>query len=209
MSENELSILYELVKNKTKKKIYANVFEDDPHKKLIWGYVNKFEGMGFRNVIRNGKPVTEFEFDERINETIRNLFHTKTSLDKSGEPTALDYLSFSLSRKENKQTNRRPDYGGTFTLKRDVILRANVEYIYSGWIQTDGSINLKFTPLSNLQSKNVIQENVEHQPELVGEIIKNMFDEIQNDTRELPTYEQTFGTLDSNFFDDEDYDIPW
>lgn len=209
LSEIELKILYELIINESKNKIYANVFNDNPHDKLIWRYVDKFQDMGFLGVIRNGTSVIEFEFDERINEAVINLFNTKTNLDKRGEPTALDYLSFSLSKKENKQTNRHPDYGGTFTLKRDVILSANEKYLYGGWIQTDGSINLKFTPLSNFQSNNIIQENLEHQPELVGEIIKNMFDENQNDVRELPTNEKTLGTLDSNFYDDEDDYIPW
>jgi len=203
LPKNELIILCKLIENKTKSRIYANVFEGDYHNRSIWGFVNKFEGMGFLNVIRNGNSVKEFEFDERINEAVRNFILTKNYANKGREASTLDYLSFSLTKKENKLTIKHPDYGGKFRLQKDVVLRANEEYIYSGWIQIDGSINLKFTPLSNLQSNIVTQENIGNQPELVGEIIKNMFNEIRNDTRNLPTFDQVFGTLDSNSYEDD------
>ena len=55
LSKNELNLLYKLIENKTKSKIYANVFEGDSHSRSTWGYVNKFEGMGLLSVIRNGR----------------------------------------------------------------------------------------------------------------------------------------------------------
>ncbi|AOW08939.1 hypothetical protein [Flavobacterium gilvum] len=207
LPKNELNILYKLIENKTMNKIFANVFNGNRGDKSMWRYVYKFESLGFFNAIRNGIWVDKLEFDERINEAIKNLFLNKADSDKDREPsTALDELRFSLARKEYKQTINHPDYSGAFTLQRDVIFRAKEKYIYSGWIQTDGSINLRFTPVSNLQSSNVIQENIKNEPQLVGEIVKNMFNEIRNDTRELPTYEEAFGILDSNSDEDEDKD---
>lgn len=208
LSKDELEILYNLIENKTKSKIYANVFEGKYSDKRVWNYVNKFQNLGLINVIRNGFSVVEFEFDDRINEAIRNLLHIKSGANIDDEPV-LDYLSFSLIKKENKETIRQPDYGGTFILQRDVILRANVKYIYGGWIQIDGSINLKFTPSSNLQTNKVIQKNIETEPELVGEIIKSMFNDMRNDTPIQLTHEQFFGTGQSNPDENDDYDVPF
>ncbi|AOW10472.1 hypothetical protein [Flavobacterium gilvum] len=212
---NELSMLYSLIQNKTKKNIYANVFKGNCFDKTMWNYVKKFENLGFLNVIRDGNSVVEFEFDERINEVIKNLFLKKTDADLYSDSSVSNILRFSLTKKEYKKTDRDPDYGGIFTLPGDIILKANTRYIFGGWTLTDGSINLSFTPLADLQKSNVTQENIENEPQLIGDIVKNMFNEIRDDTRELPTYDQAFGSLDSNFYEnededeDDDWDVPF
>ena len=107
--------------------------------------------------------VVKIEFDENIVK-----FITKPTSSQSE-----DSLSFSLAKKEHKTKPKQPDYSGTFTLPTDIILKAGVKYIYGGWIQTDLSINLKFTPLANIVS--VQQTDIENEPKLAKDILSEMY----------------------------------
>ena len=86
---------------------------------------------------------------------------------------SVDCLSFSLARKEGKREVKQPDYSGTFTLPTDIILKAGVKYVYGGWSQTDNSINLKFTPASQL--KTVRQTTLDSEPEHTKDILSRMY----------------------------------
>ncbi len=98
-------------------------------------------GLIYINLFRR-----EIEFAPGLEESIFDYLHKHNS-------NVAENLSFSLAKKLNKTSVKQPDYGGTFNLTEDVLLKANQDYIYSAWVQTDGSINLKFTPLKELQTK--------------------------------------------------------
>lgn len=57
-------------------------------------------------------------------------------------------LRFSLAKTDKRINSNQPHYGGTFTLKQDIVLKADVQYIYGGWINNDNSISLIFQPNS-------------------------------------------------------------
>ncbi|MFW5871625.1 MAG: hypothetical protein ACOCUT_00815 [bacterium] len=91
--------------------------------------------------------------------------------------TELDFLGFSLAKNFNKTNVRQPDYSGTFVLKRPVKLDADVKYIYGGWLNTDGSINLKIQPISNLVQK-VENRDTSGEPTHVKNLIENLFNSL-------------------------------
>ena len=148
--------------------IYTNVFGGDPYNSYIWTRVNKIEELSLIKVKRawhDNKSVDSFEFDERLADL----------LDLTMKPVSLPYLSFSLVPNIRKTKPRQPEYSGTFKLLDDVILKAGVKYIYGGWINTDGSINLKFQPESEIKRK-VEQTNIEEESDDIRNAINRMND---------------------------------
>lgn len=143
LSSYELDVLLKIIQQKSKKDVYTYAFNGNPNDRSVWSVVNKLEKLGLINIARNiYGSVNHFESDFRLVEEIKLLPETKKQFE----------LGFSLVKKTNRLKTTQAHYAGTFELKEDVILKAGVKYIYGGWIQTDESINLKFTPLENIQS---------------------------------------------------------
>lgn len=169
LSEFEFEILKKIIVSYDTNGAFSYVFDGNIRNKFIWKAVNKIEKLGLIKVERtNGGKSLEFQCDPRLKNEIRGNFEKK----------AVTYLSFSLSRKTNKITSRQPDYSGTFTLKNDVLLKAGEKYLYGGWIQTDDSINLKFTPIKDI-TPGAEQTEIENETKLVGDIIKDLFDPLK------------------------------
>jgi len=169
LSEYELDVLMKIIECNDKSEVFSYVFNGNIRDRSIWKIVNKIEDLGLINVERtNGGTIIEFQSDSRLKNEISGSFEKKT----------LSYLSFSLAKKANKNKPRQPDYSGTFTLKNDVILKAGEKYLYGGWIQTDESINLKFTPLKDIDP-GAEQTEIENEPKLVGAIIKELYDDLK------------------------------
>lgn len=169
LSEFELEILKKIIVSYDTNEAFSYVFDGNIRNKFIWRAVNKIEKLGLINVERtNGGKSLEFQYDPRLKNEIKGNFEKKT----------VTYLSFSLSKKTNKITSRQPNYSGTFTLRNDILLKAGEKYLYGGWIQTDESINLKFTPLKDIDP-GADQTEIENEPKLVGNIIKDLFDDLK------------------------------
>lgn len=170
LNKFELETLGKIIKNKDLDSIKKNVFNGDFFDKYIWNAVNRLERTGLIHIVRgSAKKVLAFEFDQTLEKYI--ALPTQTDV--------ADYLSFSLAVNSFKTAIKQPHYSGTFTLPSDVILKANEKYLYGGWVQTDGSINLKFTPIKDI--KKTEQTTIENEPQIVSEIIGNMFDYLKKD----------------------------
>jgi hypothetical protein len=177
LSDEELEILKGIVRIKNKSLIYKEIFNDDPFDKSIWRKVGNIEKKGLLCVKRNSyKSVIEFHFPEQLEQIL--LRDNKDIINEE-----LDFLSFSLSKYINKTQIRQPDYSGTFILKRPVRLVANVKYIYGGWINTDGSINIKIQPLDNIVQK-VEHGTIENEPTHIKNIMNEFFNYIDKDDAE-------------------------
>lgn len=166
----EYEILRKIIELPNLNVIKREIFKDNFQDKLIWAAINKIEKNGLIQVDRNGwkNSVTNISCDSRLKNYIKKPKTLKN----------VDYLGFSLAKREQKTSVRQPDYSGTFVLPTDVILKAGVKYIYGGWVQTDNSINLKFTPLQDIDT--VKQTTIDQEPKILGDILKNMSDVIQN-----------------------------
>jgi hypothetical protein len=171
LTDEELEILKGIVRIKNKSLIYKEIFNGDPFDRSTWRKVGNIEKKGLIFIKRNSyQSVAEFVFPERL----KQIFFGE---DKEIQNTELDFLSFSLSKNNNKSQIRQPDYSGTFILKRPVRLDADIKYIYGGWINTDGSINLKIQPLDNVVQK-VEQGNIDNEPTHIKSILNDIFNNI-------------------------------
>jgi uncharacterized Zn finger protein (UPF0148 family) len=176
LNDYELSTLRTILRNNNLTSVFKNVFKDDLSDKYIWSVITKLDKLGLIQTRRNNRNYLDaIEVDPRM------LHHLKdpTKGDKVNMP---DYFGFSLSKKLNKTTPNQPDYGGTFILPTDIILRANETYVYGGWILSDGSINLKFTPAKDIHV--VEQTTFENEPQKVRDIIEGMFNHLRKDKNE-------------------------
>jgi len=157
------------------KLVKKNVFNNNFYDKTVWKIVNKIERLDLVSVVRNGYgSVVNIEWDRRL----PSLLEGSQTTDSKGE--VRDYYGFSLHKSKNQLTPRHPYYSGTFTLETDIVLRANVKYIYGGWVQTDGSITLKFTPHDKIV-KYPVQTSIEEE----DESIRNVLDDMCNDLDRL------------------------
>ena len=171
LSSYELDILLKIIQQKSKKDIYTYAFNGNPNDRSVWSVVNKLKNLGLISIDRNiYGSVNHFESDSRLLDEIKSVTEPKKQYE----------LGFSLVRKTNRLKPTQAHYAGTFELKEDVILKAGVKYIYGGWVQTDESINLKFTPLESIQSA-PLQTNLEDEPKLASDIIREMFNRLEDD----------------------------
>ena len=154
LNQYEFNIFKKIIESGNLKAIKVNVFKNNFRDYTIWNTVNKLNKLGLIHIVRdlNNNGVLDICFDKSmyqyLSEFVRNSLKS-------------DCLAFSLSKKTNKQSLNTPEYGGTFKLEYDVIIKANEEYLYGGWIQTDGSINLRFTPSKDVKPS-AIQTNFEN-----------------------------------------------
>ena len=176
LNDFELNILRAILKNNNLKSVFRNVFKDDLSDKYIWSVITKLDKLGLIQTRRNDRNYLDaIEIDPR-------LIHHLQEPTKAKSNKTPDYLSFSLSKKLNKTEAKQPDYGGTFILPTDIILKANETYVYGGWILSDGSINLKFTPAKDIHV--VEQTTLENEPQTVRDIIEGMFNNMRKDKDE-------------------------
>jgi len=170
LTNEELVILTEIVRLKTKSLIYSVVFNGDPFDKAIWRKIGSIEKKGLVVISRSpSKGVIEFLYPVKLEKLL--LIKENNSINDE-----LDFLSFSLSKNLNKTLGRQPDYSGTFKLKRPIRLEAEIKYIYGGWVNSDGSINLKIQPLKKIQ--NVKHGTLENEPTHIKSILDDLFKSI-------------------------------
>lgn len=164
LDDYQLEVLKKILQSENLRDIKRTVFNGDFYNKFVWSAVNKLDKLGLIIIERGwNNQVENIVYSEDLIRYLNTPFKSKI----------VDYLSFSLSKKDNKTTARQPDYSGTFTLPTDVVLKSGVKYIYGGWIQTDNSINLKFTPISDIES--VKQTKTEEEPKIISDIISDFF----------------------------------
>lgn len=168
LTDSEYQILNLIITHQTKSKIYSFVFKGDPLNKDIWRLVNKLESLNLIFIERDlYDRIINFDFDPRLKDKINNTNFSEVK----------NILGFSLEKKINRTKETQPHYGGTFILKEDVILKAGEVYLYGGWIQNDQSINLKFTPINQI-NKAPNQTKLDHEPKHISDIINNIFNEL-------------------------------
>jgi hypothetical protein len=170
LSDEELDILKKIVHHKEKKLIGQEVFYGDWYDKSIWYKVKRIERLGLIHIERSeyGGAIKRFHFPQILEQEFKNYNFVDTEL---------DFIGFSLIKNFNKSKVRQPDYSGTFVLKRAVKLDSDVKYIYGGWLITDGSINLKIQPVSNLEQK-VENRDTSGEPTHVKQIIEKLFNSL-------------------------------
>lgn len=168
LTDEEFGILKKIILIKDKSEIYKHVFKGNAFDKSVWRKVRNIEKKRLIAVERNdGGGVVQFSFPEEL----ESLFsRDETSNDE------LNFLSFSLAKNLHKNKERQPDYSGKFILKKPVKLDAGVKYIYGGWKNTDGSINLKIQPLDEIQ--NAVQYPLNREPRHIGKILDDVFNQI-------------------------------
>ncbi len=170
LNQYELEILKQIIQLKELKLIKKEVYNGNFYDKQVWTAVNKLHNLGLIFIRRDdySNYVHSFEFSESLESEISEKINTNI----------VDYLSFSLVKKASRTEIRQPHYSGTFTLQSDVVLKAGEKYIYGGWEQTDGSINLKFTSIREIE-KRTIQSDIEKEPEHISSVLNDFFDEIK------------------------------
>ncbi len=188
LTTDEFLVLKSIIKINDRDAIFREVFSQDYQG--TWTIVNKLERVGLIDVLRDDSSVIGFGFLEELENLILN-FDEKIEAISS----VRNNLSFSLTRKTNKFKQNQPDYSGVFVLPSDILLKKGVEYIYGGWIQSDGSINLKFTPKEELFG--VTQKDIEQEPEHIKDVISNMFNDLSN------KFEKNNGITDFAEFEDD------
>lgn len=168
LNDTEYVVLNLILTHQTLNKILSNSSQLNIPNKNIWQIFDKLERVNLIYIERNYyNGITNLEFDPKLISEINN---NKNSIKQNT-------LGFSLERKINRVNERQPHYGGTFTLKEDVILKAGKVYLYGGWIQNDQSINLKFTPINQI-NKAPNQTKFDHEPKHISDIINNIFNEL-------------------------------
>lgn len=166
LTTEEFDVLKDIVKLKERDAIFKYVFSKDYQG--TWTKVNKLERLGLIDVLRgDNNSIISFDFLEQLEDKILNFDEIIEN-----QPVLRNNLSFSLAQKLNKTRLNQPDYSGIFILPTDVLLKKGVEYIYGGWVQSDGTINLKFTPKDEVFS--TTQKNIEAESEDIKDIISNM-----------------------------------
>lgn len=148
------------------------------------GPVNRLEKKNLIKVHRENKSVIGFLDVQNLNDLLiadRRTFASKMNTymgfmpneSKSEESISQNStLRFSLVKSDTKGNNNRPDYGGTFTLKQEIILQEGVKYLYGGWIKDDGSIGLSFEPYDEYWAKRANQRGFdEESDDIQGQIL--------------------------------------
>lgn len=113
---------------------------------------------------------------QQKNKQYKSYSSNDTEFDKEISNT----LGFSLFKNKNKTTSRQPYFSTVFTLSHDVILKKGEKYIAGGWIQTDQSLNVKFTPLSDLENRTT-HTDVENEPKSVKDILNDMYNDLDSE----------------------------
>ncbi len=145
LSKEELLVLEKIVIFEDRHLIFKEVFDGDYHN--TWNIVNKLEKLGLIAVVREDSCVSDFKFPQELKTEFLN---SEYSLQKEKVVSVVSSrLSFSLPSKITRRSANTPNYGGKFILSNDVILKKGVEYVSGAWIQTDGSINIRFIPIMN------------------------------------------------------------
>jgi len=177
LSAEELEILKGIVRLKSKSLIYKEIFNGNPFDKSVWQKIGNIEKKGLVSIKRSeSRSVIEFSFPMQLDQLL--LINNKEFINAE-----IDSLSFSLTKNINKTQIKQPDYSGTLIFKRPVRLDPDVKYLYCGWINFDGSINLKIQALNNI-FQNVEQGNIDTEPTHIKNILNNLFNQIEIDDLE-------------------------
>jgi len=174
LMEYERDILLKIIENRTKEKIYKNVFNGDPYNRSIWEVVNRIVKLGLLKIQRTGSgSIIKFEFDEKLETEIKSFKGIKE----------LPYFQQHLKKTSQKPTQNYPDYTGIFTLENDFLFQKLLKYEYSGWIKFDDSINLKLSPPKD---KNIKALNIDDSMNNVLSYLHIQLEKITNN----PSYNQ-------------------
>ncbi len=133
--------------NENRSSIFREVFKGSPLDREVWAKIGSIEKKGLLVVERdsNGYKSRVLRF------TLPHMLK-KDFIDERVLTNDLDFISFSLLQRTKNNQVCRSDYAGTFYLDRSVKLNKNVEYVYEGYINTDGSLTLKIQPLYNVEN---------------------------------------------------------
>lgn len=143
LTENEFDILKQIIEYKDKKTIIKHLFKGDFYDKKIWRIVNKIEKLGLIYVNRDDfSSVISFDFYHDLKEKIK--------ADPVIKETLLNFLNLTMTENQSLLNSK---YSGSFTLKKSVLFKAGVKYFYTGWENSDGSINIQIYPYKNHNHK--------------------------------------------------------
>jgi hypothetical protein len=78
---------------------------------------------------------------ERVKRKKENIAKRIIHLPKSKHP--IEKMSFPLIKRSRTNNSGELVYHNTIRFTHDIVFKADEEYVYGGWIQSDGSINLK------------------------------------------------------------------
>jgi len=146
LSNEELQILKDIIRLKSKRLIYQKIFNNDPQDKAIWKQVNNIEKKGLLIVDRDSSfRVISFVFPN----SLEYILPERLNIDKV---ETVNYLNLLLPKKAYT-TIKDPDYFGTIVLGKSVKLEAGTEYICEGWINADESITLSIKPIQYIPPK--------------------------------------------------------
>jgi hypothetical protein len=173
ISTKEFEVLKEIIRTKNRDAIFRDIFKNDYYG--TWEIVNKLERIGLLNVIRGEDTVTGFEFLDGLEDQVLDYNEKISRLNE--ESTLINTLGFSLPKKLNKTKITQPDFSGIFVLPTDVLLKQGVEYLAGGWIQSDGSINLKFTPKDEVFPTE--SKSVDNEPQHIKNILSKMYNSLE------------------------------
>ncbi|CAI8878444.1 hypothetical protein [Chryseobacterium sp. IT-36CA2] len=120
----------------------------------MWGIINKLEKQGLLEVKRDGRKVIEFI----PNEDIEFIAGAESQQGMKSIPTvkplivdeALKAYTFKVPINRNPSSETSPKYSKVLTLPVDVHFEKSVEYLISGWLLADGSINIDFVPTNTI-----------------------------------------------------------
>ena len=172
----ELDILKQIMDCITLPKIKKNVYKGDFFDNKIWNVVKRLEKFNLLEVERSYTGVVDFHFDERVKKII--FAESSSCIKKS------DKFSFSLAKKNNRTKADDPMYSGTFILPDQIILEKGEKYVYAGWLQSDGSINFKFTPAKYLSDSKPVYGDIENEPKIVKDIIDDMYNNLDDQDKQ-------------------------
>lgn len=190
LSTEELTILHGIVKYKDMQPIFRFVF--DPKAFSNWSIVHRLEGHGLIWTDRDWRNyIKAFHFKEELEGYLEGEINVNNNYvygknqewgAKADDPD--EVFKFMLRKNIRPESVNSPQYSSTFQLEKDVVIKAGVEYLYGGWVNTDGSINFKFTPLASIQ-KMPVHRDISNAPESIKVILEGMANNFESDKNDF------------------------
>jgi len=165
LTEDELLLLRKIISYPNGKEAYFQTFQLDYGGESVWPTIAKFQRLGLLTVI-DLQYRSEFAWDKLLPAVLPSEMASEAS----------STLKFSLEWNNNRIKVKQPHYSGTFNLKQDVVLKAGIKYLYGGWEQTDGSINLQFKPVDEITVTK--QTRTSDEPDFIGIQVEQLYHEI-------------------------------
>ncbi len=155
LDDTTFDILYKIVELGDKKLIYDKVFKGNSKNKRIWNKVNILHDKGLIDVKRLDKTVIKFDFKRELFSRLclgpkpKNIKYTKSPGNKINE----DVIQFKLEKNPKKREKNHPYYSGVVSFNKTITIDKDVEYVYGGWVNPDGTIDIKIESLESVKQK--------------------------------------------------------